>query len=78
MKLNEAIKRVLVPEATTYKGGVETVSMADLHSTYDTKFAAFQNGELSEQEWQEYCTDLLANILTLNKDVMVRLKMRQF
>ena len=80
MKLNEAIKQVLIPEATTnkYKGGIETVSASELHSQYDEKLKQFENGYMSAEEWSDYCQNLLSRILNDNKDVMLRLKLRQF
>jgi hypothetical protein len=43
---------------------------------YAENWVKVNKGEMSEQEWIEYTTQLFAEILDENKDVMVRLKHR--
>ena len=43
---------------------------------YAENWVKVNKGEMSEQEWMEYTTQLFAEILDENKDVMVRLKHR--
>ena len=68
MKLNEAAKKVLITEAEK--------SLDQLSSEYNKKHNQMKSGEISEQEWYDYCANLLGDILDDNKDVMVRLKNR--
>jgi len=43
---------------------------------YNKMFAAVQNGQITEDEWREYCTKVLAEILDKPEiqAVLVRLK----
>ena len=43
---------------------------------YTENWVKVNKGEMSEQQWMEYTTQLFAQILEENKDVMVRLKYR--
>ena len=43
---------------------------------YKENWVKVNNGQMSEQEWMEYTTQLFTEILDENKDVMVRLKYR--
>lgn len=43
---------------------------------YDTMWCNFRSGHISEQEWREFCNELLSQVLDDNKDVLVRLKYR--
>jgi hypothetical protein len=43
---------------------------------YAENWVNVNNGQMSEQQWMEYTTQLLTEILDENKDVMVRLKYR--
>jgi hypothetical protein len=45
---------------------------------YTTKLAQVTNGQITEQEWKDYCMQLLAQILDQPevKAIMVRLKDR--
>jgi hypothetical protein len=43
---------------------------------YTTKLKQFVNGEISEEEWKEYCTVLLEEIMEDAKDVFIRMKER--
>jgi hypothetical protein len=71
MKLNEAAKKVLISE-----GDEKSLSLNQLSSEYDKMYNQMKNGEISDQEWYDYCANLLGDILDDNKDVMVRLKNR--
>ena len=41
---------------------------------YDTMFRKFQNGEITETEWREFCAKILDKVLDDHKDIFVRLK----
>jgi hypothetical protein len=41
---------------------------------YYKKYNQFLSGELTEQEWNEYCHAVLEELLEENKDVLIRLK----
>ena len=71
MKLNEAAKKVLISE-----GDEKSLSLNQLSSEYDKMYNQMKSGEISDQEWYDYCANLLGDILDDNKDVMVRLKNR--
>ena len=43
---------------------------------YKENWVNVNNGQMSEEQWMEYTTQLFAEILDENKDVMVRLKYR--
>ena len=43
---------------------------------YKENWVNVNNEQMSEQQWMEYTTQLFAQILEENKDVMVRLKYR--
>ncbi len=43
---------------------------------YDRNFEMFLAGLITEGEWVTYCTKLLEEIMTENKDVFIRLKDR--
>lgn len=69
MKLHESAKQIITENQ-------KTVSMDHLASEYDKKYNQMKRGEISDQEWYDYCTNLLGDILDDNKDVMIRLKQR--
>jgi hypothetical protein len=43
---------------------------------YAENFRKYENNEWSCQQWTEYCTMLLAELMEANKDVLIRLKNR--
>lgn len=43
---------------------------------YAENFRKYENNEWSCQQWTDYCTMLLAELMEANKDVLVRLKNR--
>ncbi|NIV97814.1 hypothetical protein GWN26_01145 [Candidatus Saccharibacteria bacterium] len=46
----------------------------DLKMTYDEMRTAFLLGQITEYEWNEYCTELLYKMMEDNKDIFERLK----
>ncbi|NIS37715.1 hypothetical protein GWN91_00650 [Candidatus Saccharibacteria bacterium] len=42
--------------------------------TYDEMRTAFLLGQITEYEWNEYCTELLYKMMEDNKDIFERLK----
>lgn len=45
-------------------------------NSYTKKWEMAKSGEISQQEWFEYCQSILGKSLNKNKDVLVRLKNR--
>jgi len=43
---------------------------------YNEMFAKFQNGQITEKVWFDFCFEILSQIMEDNKDVFVRLKFR--
>ncbi len=43
---------------------------------YDEMFNKFQTGEITDQEWEDYCFKVLAETLEKHMDVFYRLKDR--
>jgi hypothetical protein len=43
---------------------------------YAIKFDKFQNNEITETEWREFCDKVLTQVLNETKDVFERLKVR--
>jgi len=43
---------------------------------YKETLSKLQNGLITEEEWMEYCKQILAEVLEDAKDVMIRLKNR--
>ena len=43
---------------------------------YSKKLGEFVNGEISKEEWIEYCQDIMNDIMDENSDVYVRMKQR--
>jgi len=41
---------------------------------YNAMYTAYQNGEISYENWVAYTTKLLFGLMSANKDVFVRLK----
>ena len=41
---------------------------------YQRRFEAFQNKEITTQEWKKYCTTILNELLKENKEVLTRIK----
>lgn len=46
------------------------------NNEYYEMFAKVQSGIISEEFWQEYCFNILGEILEQNKNVFIRLKNR--
>lgn len=44
------------------------------NTEYVNKLNAFRAGEITEQEWREFCFEVLTEALEVNKDVLIRLK----
>jgi GH24 family phage-related lysozyme (muramidase) len=44
---------------------------------YMTLLDLFMQKKITEQEWRDYCSQLLTEILKENKDVLIRLKERE-
>ena len=47
-----------------------------LEEEYNRMYKLSQNGEITQHQWFEFCSDVLAKILEENKDVLIRLKNR--
>jgi hypothetical protein len=47
-----------------------------MSTEYYEMFAKVQAGQITEQQWAEYCLQLLSQILEDNKDIFTRLKNR--
>lgn len=47
-----------------------------MNEQYDIMFAKFKTGQITEQQWREFCNTLMDQILVQNTDVFVRLKFR--
>ena len=43
---------------------------------YTTKLKQFVNGEITEEQWKEYCAGLLEEITEDAKDIFIRMKER--
>jgi hypothetical protein len=43
---------------------------------YEIMFRKFQNNEITETEWREFCGKVLDKVLEENREVFVRLKFR--
>ncbi len=41
---------------------------------YAEEYAKFKNGEITLEQWHEYCSNCLSEILDQNIDVLVRMK----
>lgn len=41
---------------------------------YAMMYQAFQNGDLTEQQWNEYCLQCLQELMIDNKEILKRLK----
>jgi hypothetical protein len=48
----------------------------DFRKEYATKFRKFQAGEISANDWREFCNKYFDKLVSDNKDVFVRLKNR--
>lgn len=48
----------------------------EFFAEYEQKFQSFQSGEISKEEWQDFCMQALSVLIEANKDVFVRLKER--
>jgi hypothetical protein len=46
------------------------------NTEYVNKLNAFRAGEITEQEWREFCFEVLSEALEVSKDVLIRLKNR--
>jgi hypothetical protein len=72
--LPDYLKRIenirCVPPAVWYSNDMSR------EQQYAENWVNVNNGQMSEQQWMEYTTQLLTEILDENKDVMVRLKYR--
>jgi hypothetical protein len=47
-----------------------------VQNEYAIMFRKFQNGEITETEWREFCDKILDQLLSETKDVFERLKVR--
>jgi hypothetical protein len=47
-----------------------------MQNEYEINFNKFQNGEISETEWREFCDKVMNKVLADTKDVFERLKVR--
>ena len=47
-----------------------------MRNEYEINFSKFQNNEISETEWREFCDKVLVQVLNDKKDVFERLKFR--
>ena len=47
-----------------------------IESEYRKNWLAVNNGSMSEEEWMDYCSTVLAEVLEDCKAVMIRLKNR--
>ena len=43
-------------------------------SAYDQMYDMFLKGELSEEEWSDFCSLLLDDFLQKHKDILIRIK----
>lgn len=41
---------------------------------YDLMYEKFQNGEISEEEWLDFCSYLLEKLMIAYSDVLIKLK----
>jgi len=44
---------------------------------YNERLQQFKNGEITEEQWKEFCSYCLGKIMEENQDVLVRLKNRR-
>lgn len=52
-----------------------SINMIKTNNTeYVNTLNAFRAGEITEQEWREFCFEVLKEALEVNKDVLIRLK----
>jgi hypothetical protein len=47
-----------------------------MQNEYEINFNKFQNGEISEVQWREFCDKVMNKVLADTKDVFERLKVR--
>jgi hypothetical protein len=47
-----------------------------MKNEYEIMFRKFQNNEITETEWREFCDKVLVQVLNETKDVFERLKNR--
>jgi hypothetical protein len=47
-----------------------------MQNEYEIMFRKFQNNEITETEWREFCDKILVQVLNETKDVFERLKNR--
>ena len=45
-----------------------------MKNEYEINFSKFQNNEITETEWREFCDKVLVQVLNDTKDVFERLK----
>jgi hypothetical protein len=50
--------------------------MQDTVQEYIDMLTKLQQGIISEQQWMEYCSVLLSEVMEANKDVYIRMKER--
>ena len=46
-------------------------------TNYNETRQQFMNGEITLEQWQEFCFEVLGEIMEENKDVLIRLKNRE-
>lgn len=46
-------------------------------TNYNEVRQQFMNGEITVEQWQEFCFEVLCEIMEENKDVLIRLKNRE-
>lgn len=48
----------------------------ELIEEYFTNFIKFEKGEWTKEQWYDYCSDILCQLMDEHSDVFVRLKNR--
>mgnify|MGYP001174631348 CR=1 FL=1 len=56
---------------------LERINIMTKITNYNETRQRFENGEITLEQWQEFCFEVLCEIMEDNKDVLIRLKNRE-